>query len=256
MSQSIIYEEYMNEMISVIMPVYNGADYLPYALKSVDVQGYDNLEIIVVDDGSTDETAEISRSHPRVCYHYQDNRGIAEAMNKGLQLARGEFITFLDADDWWSDNKLILQLGLLQGSSAQIVAGYVQPLKFADASKKRTFTPIKDPYSLLNLGSALFCASVFKEIGHFNSDFNILSDWDWFLRAREAALEILIHPEVVLYYLLHDGNITRQRTVLQHDLMRLFKKTLDRRRDAGLPGPLPRLSDFLKQSGHLIHDFE
>src|SRR4030066_2458897 len=200
----------MNEMISVIMPVYNGASYLPYALKSVDVQEYDNVEIIIIDDGSTDETAEISRSHPRVRYHYQDNRGIAEAMNKGLQLARGQFITFLDADDWWSDNKLILQLELLKGSSAHIVTGYVQPLKFADASGNRTFIPIKEPYSLLNLGSALFCASIFKRIGHFDSDFNILGDWDWFLRAREAAVEILIHPEVVLFYFLHESNITRQ----------------------------------------------
>ena len=239
----------MNELISVIIPVYNGAAYLPYALKSVDVQGYDNLEIIVIDDGSTDGTAEISRSHPEVRYHYQENRGIAEAMNKGLQLAQGEFITFLDADDWWSDNKLTLQLELMKGSSIQFVAGYVQPVKFADASGNRNFTPVKEPYSMLNLGSALFRASVFKQIGYFDSDFKILGDWDWFLRAREAAVELLIHHDVVLYYFLHEKNITKQRTVLQHDSMKLFKKSLDRRRKAGLTGPLPSFGDFLKQSG-------
>jgi glycosyltransferase involved in cell wall biosynthesis len=244
----------MSELISVIMPVYNGASYLPYALKSIDAQEYDNLEIILVDDGSTDQTAEISRSYPRVRYHYQDNRGIAEAMNKGLQLARGELITFLDADDWWSDNKLIVQLKLLKESSAQFVAGYVQPVKFTDAGENRNFTPVKEPYSMLNLGSALFRTSVFKIIGHFDHDFKILGDWDWFLRAREVAVEMLIHHDVVLYYFLHEKNITKQRTVLQHDSMKLFKKSLDRRRKAGLTGSLPSFGDFLKQSGFSISD--
>ena len=236
------------------MPVYNGASYLPYALKSIDAQGYDNLEIIFIDDGSTDGTAEIARSHPKVRYHYQENSGIAKTMNKGLQLARGELITFLDADDWWSDNKLIVQLKLLKESSEQFVAGYVQPVKFTDAGENRNFTPVKEPYSMLNLGSALFRASVFKNIGDFDSDYKILGDWDWFLRARESSVEMLIHPDVVLYYFLHEKNITRQRTVLQHETMKLFKKSLDRRRKAGLTGPLPSFGDFLKQSGFSISD--
>jgi glycosyltransferase involved in cell wall biosynthesis len=249
-----MYEKHMNELISVIMPVFNGAAYLPYALKSVDVQGYDNLEIIVIDDGSTDGTAEISRSHPKVRYHYQENLGIAKAMNKGLQFAQGEFITFLDADDWWSDNKLNLQLKLLKESSTQFIAGYVQPVKFADTSGNRNFIPVNEPYSMLNLGSALFRASVFKNIGDFDPDYKIMGDWDWLLRARESSVEMLIHSEVVLYYFLHDSNITKQRTALQHDSIKLFKKSLDRRRKAGLTGSLPSFGDFLKQSGFSIPD--
>ena len=246
----------MSELISVIMPVYNGATYLPYALKSIDAQGYDNLEIVIVDDGSTDETAEIARSHPKVRYQYQGNRGISEAMNSGLRLARGEYITFLDADDWWSDKKLILQLGLLKGSLTQIVAGYVQPVKFAYASGNRDFKLVKEPYSLLNLGSALVRASVFERIGLFDPDFHLCGDWDWFLRAREAAVEMLIHPDVVLYYLRHANNVTNERAAIQHGLMKLFKKTLDRQRKAGLTSPLPNFSVFLKESGLLMPDVE
>jgi len=246
----------MNELISVIMPVYNGATYLPHALESIDAQGYDNLEIIFIDDGSTDRTAEIARSHPKVCYHYQENSGIAKTMNKGLQLAKGELITFLDADDWWSDFKLGLQLKLLKESSAQFVAGYVQPVRLDDTGGNLHFIPVKEPYSILNLGSALFHSSVFKKIGYFDADYKILGDWDWFLRAREASVEMLIHPDVVLYYFLHENNITKQRTALQHDSMKLFKKSLDRRRKAGLTGPLPSFGDFLKQSGFQIPDLK
>jgi glycosyltransferase involved in cell wall biosynthesis len=246
----------MNELISVIMPVYNGAAYLPHALKSVDAQDHDNLEIVVIDDGSTDETAEIARSHSRVRYQYQGNRGISEAMNSGLRLARGKYITFLDADDWWSDDKLILQLGFLKGSSAQIVAGYVQPVKFADASGNRNFKPIQEPYSLLNLGSALFLASVFEKIGPFDPDFNLCGDWDWFLRAREAAVEMLIHPDVVLYYLRHTNNVTNERAAIRHGLLKLFKKTLDRQRKAGLTSPLPNFSDLMRESGLPLPDVE
>ena len=97
-------------LVSVIIPVYNGQAYLRPTLKSVFAQDYRPLEVIAVDDGSIDRSAEIIRSFPEVVYLYQDNRGHAAARNAGISAANGEFLAFLDADDLWPPDKLNLHL--------------------------------------------------------------------------------------------------------------------------------------------------
>lgn len=96
-------------LVSVIIPSYNTARYVPEAVNSILAQSYQNLEIHVVDDGSTDDTREVMRQYadnPRVFYHYQKNRGEAGARNTGIRAARGELIALCDADDLWMPNKL------------------------------------------------------------------------------------------------------------------------------------------------------
>jgi len=105
-------------IISVIIPTYNSAKYLPEAIESIFNQNYERLEIIIVDDGSTDNTTEILVPYQdRVIYHYKENGGPASARNFGLEMAQGEIIGFLDADDIWPSNKLSLQLSHLEGDS-------------------------------------------------------------------------------------------------------------------------------------------
>ena len=102
-------------LVSVIVPAYNAASFLPKAIASIDRQGYHPLEIIVVDDGSTDNTAEVVRSLPSVShYFHQENKGPSAARNVALKHAKGEFIAFLDSDDEWPVGKLELQLGRLR----------------------------------------------------------------------------------------------------------------------------------------------
>src|SRR6476619_4299573 len=102
-----------NPLVSVIIPVYNGARYLRAALESVFAQSYCNFEVIVVDDGSVDDSGVIAQSFPEVRYINQTNQGVAAARNHGIEVARGEYFAFLDQDDLWTPEKLKLQIEYL-----------------------------------------------------------------------------------------------------------------------------------------------
>ena len=99
----------VNDRVSVVIATYNMGQYLPQAVESVLAQSYFNVEVQIVDDGSTDHTAQIAQQwegHSRVRVHRQANRGQARAKNKGVALSRGAFVAFLDADDQWLPAKL------------------------------------------------------------------------------------------------------------------------------------------------------
>lgn len=102
-------------LVSVIIPAYNATKYIGAAIDSVLAQTYENYEIIVVDDGSTDGTKEKLHAYrDRIVYHYQKNRGEAGARNSGIRLAKGPLLAFLDADDLWMPQKLEIQVEALQ----------------------------------------------------------------------------------------------------------------------------------------------
>jgi glycosyltransferase involved in cell wall biosynthesis len=111
-------------LISVVMPCYNTESYIAEAIGSIFMQGIESVQVIVIDDGSTDKSAEIARSFgDRVACRSQPNRGIAMARNAGITLARGKYLTFLDADDIWPSGSLRVRLAHLQQSNACVFGG-------------------------------------------------------------------------------------------------------------------------------------
>jgi glycosyltransferase involved in cell wall biosynthesis len=115
-----------NPLVTIVIPTYNYAKYLGKALGSCLRQSYGRLEIIVIDDGSTDNTEEVVRSFEdgRISYYRQENQGVSAARNRGLSLARGDFITFLDADDYLTDDSIEQRLGImLTDGDIQFVIG-------------------------------------------------------------------------------------------------------------------------------------
>lgn len=103
-----------NPKVSVVIPSYNTADYIVAAIESVFDQSYSDYEIIVIDDGSTDNLKEVLEPYmDRIRYHYQENKGLAGARNTGMRLANGEYITYLDADDIWLEDNLQIKCNLL-----------------------------------------------------------------------------------------------------------------------------------------------
>ena len=119
-------------LVSVIIPCYNHGRYLAYAIDSVLTQNYDRIEIIVIDDGSVDDTAMVAKKYDQVIYYYQTNQGLSASRNRGVELSKGDFIVFLDADDWLLPNAIQLNLQKLQQHpEAALVSGahifYYQP---------------------------------------------------------------------------------------------------------------------------------
>ena len=237
----------MNPLISVIIPVYNGDRYLSEAIESVLAQKYRPLEIFVIDDGSTDNTAQVAKdfqSHIR--YIYQPNRGAPSARNVGLKMASGNAIAFLDADDIWSENKLELQTEYLaKNPLIEIVLGYhkkIYSTKFKNGQPE--FENYSVPEMSLQLGTALFRKSVFDKVGLLNQEFRYSDDLDWFMRARELGVLMMVYPETALFYRRHDRNITNQVELNNQYMLKMLKKSLERRRQQnhGLAKSLPHLS--------------
>ena len=219
--------------VSVIVPVFNGERFLRDAVASIRHQRHEPLEIIVVDDGSTDATGTVAASlGGEVRYIHQPNAGPPAARNTGLRAARGALVAFLDADDLWTDQKLAVQLGLLAREPAiDVVLGYTE-IVYLPAVPGGDAPPPSQPAFLFSLGAALIRQSVFDRVGGFDETSRYCDDVDWFLRAKEAGLSVRVHQDVVQHYRRHDGNLTNQRALDRHFFLSTLKKSLDRRRRA------------------------
>ena len=222
-------------LVSVIIPVYNGATFLAGAIENVLTQNYQPLEIIVVDDGSTDDTASIAAKYANeICYIYQPNAGAAAARNRGIELAQGALIAFLDVDDLWSDHKLNLQTAYLKANpTVEIVQGHIQMMHLVEpvSSDKLRFEVTSAPYHYINIGSALYRKSVFDKVGLFDETIIDSEDTDWFIRAWENGVSKVLLDEVTLFYRKHTSNTSHDQHPVNYGLTKLIKKHLDRRRN-------------------------
>jgi glycosyltransferase involved in cell wall biosynthesis len=224
-------------LVSVIMPVYNGERFLREALESIRHQNYEPLEIIVVDDGSTDNTAKIIASYGNwIRYVRQENAGPAAARNRGLALAGGKLVAFLDADDLWPEGKLALQVErLINDPKLDIVLGRIQYVELPGAAHVEIpFESSEKTLTGIHLGCGIYRKSVFDKVGGFDETLRISEDQDWFLRAREVNISVVILKETTLIYRLHSNNLTRNFTFRDSRLGIVIRKSLERRRKLGL----------------------
>jgi glycosyltransferase involved in cell wall biosynthesis len=236
--------------VTVITPVYNGEAFLEEAIESVQQQNYQPLEIIIIDDGSTDDTARLAASlEGNIRYIEQANQGPAAARNTGIKAAQGKLITFLDVDDRWPAQKLHREMGYLAANPhIDIVQGLIQELEAI--GEPPIFKESGTPYSFVNLGSASYRASVFERVGLFDETLRFDEDTDWFIRAWECGIVKVILDEISLYYRKHAGNMTNGVGMKQAGFVRLFKKHLDRQRRQGhqpaaSAGNRPSITDYI-----------
>jgi len=226
----------VDPLVSVVIPVFNGERFLREAVQSVLDQQYSALEIIVVDDGSTDNTAILARSLPEpVRYLHQTNQGPAAARNRGIEQAQGSLIAFADADDLWPAGKLESQLPLLiKDPRIDIVLGRIQQVLLSEAQE------FGETAFSVNLGSAVIRKSVFERIGLFDETMRYSEDVDWFMRARESGAAIVTIDAVTLLYRQHEQNMTRGKSTAELNVLKALKKSLDRRRErTGSAAALP-----------------
>jgi glycosyltransferase involved in cell wall biosynthesis len=230
--------------VSVIVPVWNGERFLAEALDSIVVPSLAQVEVIVVDDGSSDGSGFIAGERaPLVRSVRQDHGGLPRARNRGLAEARGSLIAFLDADDLWSTDKLAVQLKALERRpDVEIALGRTRRMWAAtalDASPGQV--TLGEPELALSFGAALVRRAVFDRVGSFDETFTYCDDWDWFMRAREMGVSIGVHSEVTLFYRRHDGNMTNDTGIGNHFFARMLRRSVERRRVAGA-APLPALT--------------
>jgi len=222
-------------LVSVIIPVYNGEDFINEAVENVLSQKYPALEIIIINDGSTDGTEAIIDKLPvDIRYFTQDNSGPSAARNKGIRDASGEFITFLDADDLWPENNLNIMVDeMLRNPDMEVIRGYAQLMEINKASGCYDYLGNPKESFPHYIGAAIYRKSAFEKVGLFDPLLRFGEDSDWFLRACEMKLNIKRLEETSLYVRRHGGNMTEGRNMLELNVMKVFKKTLERRRMQG-----------------------
>ena len=226
-------------LISVIIPAYNRERYLPEAIDSILSQSYRPIDIILVDDGSTDGTADVAASFSEdVRYFFQPNSGCGAALNTGLTKADGDYLSFLDSDDLWTKNKLKLQIDALNSDpEIDMVFGHVTHFfspELGRQGRKRYICPTgKMPG--YHAGTMLIKRSTFLRVGLFNAGYQAGAFVDWYCRAKEKRLREAILPDVVMKRRIHSTNLgvlkrNTQTDSTDADYIRVLKASLDRRR--------------------------
>jgi glycosyltransferase involved in cell wall biosynthesis len=215
----------MNEqaLVTVIMPVYNGEAFLAEAIDSVLRQSYPAWELVVVDDGSNDRSAEIIRSYadPRIRYTYQENRGQAVALNRGLELARGTFITTLDADDVYPSHSLadrVEYLATHPDYGAVYGDGYYcresgEPfLRFSEhmpagVSGDVFDTLIVSPFYGTGASVMIRNEALQRQALRYDESIVWCQDWDFYIRLS-AGTQIGFVSSIMIHYRLHGSGMT------------------------------------------------
>lgn len=229
--------------LTVIIPVRDARDTLREALESAAAQGFPGLELLVVDDGSTDGSSDVvAACAPRArVFRHATSRGPAAARNTALREARGELIAFLDADDVWVPGALRrLWSCMHERPQTQFVVGATEivrlPERTAAASAPVVLLPARVSFFL---PATLFRRSAFERVGLLDEALTFGEDSDWFLRAREAGVPFLLQDTKVLLYRRHERNMTRGKDLRTLFVPQTIVRSLRRRREAGPLTELP-----------------
>lgn len=206
----------MTPTVSVIIPTYKHRDFVLATLDSVFAQTFMDYEVIVINDGSPDDTAEVLRplaESGRIRYIEQKNTGQARARNRGIEEAQGKFIALLDDDDLWPPDKLQWQVKVLEGrpelgmiaGPATIIDGAGRPVERSSFVPELSFTKSFSGTHLISPGQTLIRAALLKELNGLNPDIWGADDWDLWLRILKKS-RIVMEDREALLYRRHEGN--------------------------------------------------
>jgi glycosyltransferase involved in cell wall biosynthesis len=230
----------MNDpFIRVVIPVYNGSANLAEAVQSVLTQTLPPAEIIVVDDGSTDHSAEVARRFGGqvVCLRI-DHMGASAARNRGVEYAgcaQGEFLAFLDADDLWIASKLQKQVEiLLRQPDLDIVLGQVENFISEDVDQvtRLRLAGSVGVYPGYHVGATLIRRASFLQVGYFDESLRAGEFIDWWSRAMSLGLSYQMIDDLVMRRRLHGNNQTLLNREHLRDYTRVARAALDRRRSS------------------------
>jgi glycosyltransferase involved in cell wall biosynthesis len=221
-------------LVSVIIPVYNAAKYLAEAIESVLSQTYNNVEVIAVNDGSTDNSLEVLSAYSnRIQIISSANKGIGSARNLAIHQSKGSFLAFLDADDFWELNKLEVQMQVFASNpNLDIVycsfKEFLSPDMTSELIQKRILKPTAMSGAIA--GTSLVKRTAFDKVGLFSEQWKTGEYIDWYARAKEQNLTVK-HIDNCLYHRRsHSDNHTFRESESKRDYLHVLKASLDRRR--------------------------
>jgi glycosyltransferase involved in cell wall biosynthesis len=236
-------------LVSIIIPCYNQADFLPEAIESTLEQAYTNREVLVVDDGSRDSTPQVATAYAVVRYIRQENSGVSAARNAGVTQSRGEYLVFLDADDRLLPKALEIGVGSLsQHPTCAFASGYCR-LIGADGSPLWEYEPRRissEHYLELLRGNYIWCPgsviyrrSAVESVNGFDLSLGGCADYDLYLRITRSS-PVFCHKQFVVDYRLHRSNMS----VDHSRMLREALKALDRQWDF-VKGDSRRIEAFM-----------
>jgi glycosyltransferase involved in cell wall biosynthesis len=227
--------------ISVIIPVFNDAPYLAEALDSALGQTRSPDEVIVIDDGSTDESFKVAQTFlPRITLLRQANQGISGGRNAGLGVATGDLIAFLDADDVWPNDSLEVRLErLLAEPGLDAVFGEITQFASPDmdeALRARLHVPI-DQVAARFAGSMLMRRTLFDRVGLYDPQLKVGEMIDWTLRADDAGARMAAIPHLVMRRRIHGSNTMITERPSRGDYFKALRASLARKASQALAEP-------------------
>lgn len=222
-------------LVSTIIAVHNGAEFLEETIQSALNQTYPWFEVITVDDGSTDSSRDILQAHGDVTYISQKNLGNAHARNTGIQRAQGEIVAFLDQDDLWHPDKLLKQVdALLSDPSIMFTVSHFKSFLSPGSEmprwcRRETFDVPKPDFSPSSLVAR---KEAFIRNGLFKEDFKIASDVGWFFEANDNRIPWEIVPEVLHMRRVHNNNQSNSVQHLHKEMLSLIRQSVKRKKSS------------------------
>ena len=222
--------------VAVIIPAFNRERLVVDAIENVLRQECHGCEIIVVDDGSTDGTAAAALRHPGVRVLTQSNGGPAAARNLGISNTCSDYIAFLDSDDLWEPAMLTRLVEELERDPALDVAlGLPQLARINSSGVGHDIFGDHHSAFTRSISGTVFRRKVFSKVGLFDPDLRFGEDADWFCRAQEIGINISKLNILTVTFRRHEDNMTKGKGMVDLNLLRVFKKSLDRKRSPGNP---------------------
>jgi glycosyltransferase involved in cell wall biosynthesis len=222
-------------VVSIIITTYNRKAFLVQAVESVLGQSYDDTEIIVVDDGSTDGSQDVVRGTPAVRYEWKKNGGISSARNLGVALARGDYLAFLDVDDLWKKDKLSIQVSAMATEGS--LFSYTDEIWLKDGrqlnqrKRHRKYSGyIYErclPLCIISPSSAVIRREVFAEVGLFDETLSVCEDYDMWLRICCRYPVLFIPCPLIVKRGGHEDQLSRRYEVMDRYRIRSLVKILN-----------------------------
>lgn len=240
--------ETVKPLVSAIMPTYNVEDFVSEAIDSFLRQTYSDVELIIVDDQSSDRTVKIIQekiigNEAKIRLVQQKHNGVSAARNAAFPYVNGQFVAFLDGDDIWPEDAIQFHLNLLLSNpSFDLTKGLIASFRH-EQNTDFDSTKISGPLMYnTQLGSLLVHKKVFDQVGLFDISLSHGEDTDWFLRAHEAGIKFLNSEHLSLYYRRRTGSLTDRDDNSTITLLAVLRKSINRKRAVKTTSGAPECS--------------